>query len=56
MHKPITETTSRTPHIDNPMEMWAGLLYMPCKEDTSTGGEFQLYSVKNNIRRVQGKL
>ena len=52
MHKPISETTSRTPHIDNPMEMWAGLLYMPYKEDKSTGGEFRLHSVVNPIRRV----
>ena len=52
IHNPVQDRTTRTPHIDNPMEMWAGLLYMPCKEDTSTGGEFQLYSVKNNIRRV----
>ena len=52
MHKPITETTSRTPHIDNPMEMWAGLMYMPYKDDTSVGGEFQLHSVKNKVSKV----
>ena len=52
MHKPITETTSRTPHIDNPMEMWAGLLYMPYKNDESVGGEFQLHKVKNKISKV----
>ena len=55
MHKPIVEKTSRTPHIDNPMEMWAGLLYMPYKEDVSTGGEFQLYSTKNSITKVDKK-
>ena len=52
MHKPITETTSRTPHIDNPMEMWAGLLYMPYKNNTSKGGEFQIHSTKNKIKKV----
>ena len=52
MHKPITEKTSRTAHIDNPMEMFAGLLYMPYKNDTSTGGNFQIHSTKNNIRKV----
>jgi|TARA_Y100000590_G_scaffold241071_1_gene271076 hypothetical protein len=52
MHKPITETTSRTPHIDNPMEMWAGLMYMPYKNDESIGGEFQLHNVKNKVSKV----
>ena len=51
MHKPITYT-SRTPHIDNPREMYAGLLYMPYKNDTSTGGEFQIYEAKNNVTKV----
>ena len=55
MHKPITEKTSRTAHIDNPMEMFAGLLYMPYKNDTSTGGNFQIHSTKNNIRKVDMK-
>jgi len=52
MHKPISEKTTRTPHIDNPLEMFAGLLYMPYKDDTSTGGEFQLHAVKNDIKKV----
>ena len=55
IHKPITEKTSRTPHIDNPLEIFAGLLYMPYKDDTSTGGEFQLHTVKNDIIRVNMK-
>jgi len=52
MHKPIKEKTTRTPHIDNPLEMFAGLLYMPYKDDTSTGGNFQIRSTKNNITKV----
>ena len=52
MHKPIAEKTTRTPHIDNPREMFAGLLYMPHKDDISTGGEFQLHTVKNDIKKV----
>jgi hypothetical protein len=56
MHKPIEEKTSRTPHIDNPMEMWAGLLYMPHKNDESTGGEFQLRSVLDEVKKVNMKL
>ena len=55
MHKPIEEKTSRTPHIDNPMEMWAGLLYMPYPDDQSTGGEFQIYSTQSNVQKVDKK-
>lgn len=51
MHKPITYT-SRTPHIDNPREMYAGLLYMPYENDQSVGGDFQIYRSKNNIGKV----
>ena len=56
MHKPIEEKTSRTRHIDNPMEMWAGLLYMPYKNDESTGGEFQLRSVLDDVKKVNMNL
>ena len=55
MHKPIEERTTRTPHIDNPMEMWAGLLYMPCLNDQSTGGEFQIYSTQSSVQKVDKK-
>jgi hypothetical protein len=55
MHKPIEGKTTRTPHIDNPMEMWAGLLYMPYPNDQSTGGEFQLHTTTDNIKRVDMK-
>ena len=55
MHKPIEEKTTRTPHIDNPMEMWAGLLYMPYPNDQSTGGEFQIYSTQSNVQKVNKK-
>ena len=55
MHKPIEERTTRTPHIDNPMEMWAGLLYMPCPNDQSTGGEFQIYSTQSSVQKVDKK-
>jgi hypothetical protein len=51
MHEPITHT-SRTPHIDNPREMYAGLLYMPYKNDSATGGDFQIYRAKKNITKV----
>ena len=66
MHRPITDDyinslmdppgrTSRSPHIDNPLEIFAGLLYMPYKEDKAKGGDFQLHTVKNDITRVNMK-
>ena len=56
MHKPfMEEKTTRTPHIDNPMEMWAGLLYMPSPNDQSTGGEFQIYSTQSSVQKVDKK-
>ena len=54
MHKPVTATT-RSPHIDNPREIYAGLLYMPHKEDTSTGGEFQIYDSVDTVQDVDMK-
>ena len=39
MHEPV-DFSSRTPHIDNPREIYAGLLYMPYADCESTGGEF----------------
>ena len=55
IHKPIEEKSTRTPHIDNPMEMWAGLLYMPYTDDQSTGGEFQIYSTQSSVQKVDKK-
>lgn len=37
------EKTVRTPHLDNSRELFAGLLYMRKPEDTSTGGDIQVY-------------
>lgn len=37
------ETTVRTPHLDNSRELFAGLLYMRKTEDTSTGGDLQVF-------------
>jgi len=51
MHKPI-DFSSRTPHIDNPREIYAALLYMPYKDDQSTGGEFQIHETHDNISEV----
>lgn len=51
MHSPI-DFSSRTPHIDNPKEIYAGLLYMPYPKDDSTGGEFQIHRSVGEIKRV----
>jgi hypothetical protein len=51
MHSPI-DFSSRTPHIDNPREIYAGLLYMPYPNDDSTGGEFQIHRSVGEIKRV----
>jgi len=51
MHKPI-DFSSRTPHIDNPREIYAALLYMPYKNDQSTGGEFQIHETDADITEV----
>jgi hypothetical protein len=51
MHSPI-DFSSRTPHIDNPREIYAGLLYVPYPKDDSTGGEFQIHRAVGEIKRV----
>jgi len=51
MHKPV-DFSSRTPHIDNPREIYAGLLYMPYADDTSEGGEFQLHRQASAVTEV----
>ena len=51
MHKPV-DFSSRTPHIDNPREIYAALLYMPYKDDQSTGGEFQIHKTDADIHEV----
>ena len=51
MHKPI-DFSSRTPHIDNPREIYAALLYMPYADDSSTGGEFQIHETHDIITEV----
>ena len=56
MHKPITERTSRTPHLDNPIEIYAGLLYMPHPDDSGTGGEFQIHESQGTVTEVNKTL
>lgn len=55
VHEPIEETsTSRTPHLDNPGEIYAGLLYMKKTNDISTGGNFTLHEI-DSVDRVYNK-
>ena len=57
VHEPVDETgTSRTPHIDNPVEIYAGLLYMRLPEDESIGGNFTIHEVTGEITEVNKKL
>ena len=42
IHNPVKETT-RTDHLDNPVEIYAGLLYMRKPEDEAEGGDFVIY-------------
>jgi hypothetical protein len=43
INTPVKEkgTTVRGPHHDDPMELWAGLLYMRHDKDISTGGDLE---------------
>ena len=42
IHQPTTGTT-RSTHIDNPLEIYAGLLYMRQRGDNAKGGDFVIY-------------
>jgi hypothetical protein len=42
----MQEETVRTVHLDNSRELFAGLLYMRKPEDTSTGGDIQIFRSK----------
>ena len=46
VHNPIKVGTTRSTHIDNPQELYAGLLYFRQDNDTSMGGDFEIYDTK----------
>ena len=57
VHEPVDQTgTSRTPHVDNPVEIYAGLLYMRKTEDTSAGGNFTIHETTGKITEVNKTL
>lgn len=44
MNNPLSANeTSRTPHLDNPVEIYAALLYMKRYDDECIGGDIQVY-------------
>ena len=44
---PLSENeTFRAPHLDNPIEIYAGLLYFKDIKDNSSGGDLSLFSLK----------
>jgi hypothetical protein len=48
------DTSVRTAHIDNPVELFAGLLYLRHPEDRAKGGDLEIYSWKNPRRKRIG--
>ncbi len=53
IHEPLSdEKTTRTAHLDNPIEIYAGLLYMKHPEDTSTGGNFTVHESLSPISKI----
>ena len=51
VHNPIKTGTTRTTHIDNPQELYAGLLYFRQPNDKSTGGDFEIFDTPD-VKRV----
>ena len=45
--------TSRTPHLDNPKEIYACLFYMRKKNDSSIGGGLDFYQAKKSALEAQ---
>jgi hypothetical protein len=57
VHEPVDQSgTSRTPHVDNPVEIYAGLLYMRKANDASEGGNFTIHEQTGNIEQVNKSL
>ena len=56
VHEPITDKSSRSPHLDNPVEIYAGLLYMKQKRDLSSGGNLLLHKVNGKVNELNKSL
>ena len=56
LNTPLTRTQSvRGPHLDNPIELYGGMFYMPDPNDLSFGGELEIYRLIESPR-FYGKL
>lgn len=52
VNSPVTEvSTVRGPHLDKPYKLFAGILYMRDPDDRSTGGDLELYRLKDDRPR-----
>jgi len=50
VHRPY-ESTTRTTHLDNPLELYAGLLYFRQRDDKTKGGNFEIFKT-DEIKQV----
>ena len=56
LNSPVTRVSSvRGPHVDNPVELFAGLLYFRSPEDNSTGGDLILHRHRHSSPIFWGK-
>ncbi len=57
VHNPINVGTTRTTHIDNPQELYAGLLYFRQPNDTSIGGNFEIFDTEEvkGVHKQKGR-
>ena len=56
INSPVTEMcTVKGPHVDNRVELYAGLFYMRTKEDDSEGGSLEIFKPKNSNMNIVHK-
>lgn len=56
VNTPVAGTPSsvRTAHVDKPNKLFAGLYYLRSPEDTSTGGDLEIYKLKDKPNHFRG--
>ncbi len=57
VNTPVAGTPSsvRTAHVDKPNKLFAGLYYLRSLEDTSTGGDLEIYKFKDKPNHFRGE-
>ena len=56
MNTPVIKKSNvRGPHVDNPVEIFGGLFYLRDGNDTSEGGDLEIYDTKNPKIYFEGK-